>query len=102
MGFLARPVTADHTCHHAGHDEYADDDEGSLYHTSVPLILPSTMLIAIAEMNMPVSMYTRSMLEHVYAQPGTDGYDYYPEIKRSHTSIYATDVVSDRAVSTGL
>ena len=102
MGFLACPVTADHTCHHAGYNKYTDDYNSSLYHTSVPLILPSTMLIAMAEMNMPVSMYTRSMLEHVYAQPGTDGYDYYPEIKRSHTSIYATDVVLDRAVSTGL
>ena len=61
MGFLARPVTADHTCHHAGHDEYADDDEGSLHHMSVPLILPSTMLIAIAEMNIAVSMYNKSI-----------------------------------------
>ena len=61
MGFLARPVTADHTCHHAGHNKYADDDEGSLHHMSVPLIRPRTMLIAIAEMNIAVSMYTKSI-----------------------------------------
>ena len=61
MGFLARPVTADHTCHDAGHNKYTDDDEGSLHHMSVPLIRPSTTLIAIAEMNMPVSMYNKSI-----------------------------------------
>ena len=56
MGFLARPVTADYAGYGAGYDEYADDDEDGLHHISVPLILPSTMLIAIAEMNMPASM----------------------------------------------
>ena len=61
MGFLARPVTADHTCHHAGHNKYADDDDGSLHHMSVPLILPSISDIAMAEMNIAVSMYTKSI-----------------------------------------
>ena len=61
MGFLTRPVTADHTHDHAGHNKYADDYEGSLHHTSVPLILPRTMLIAMAEMNIAVSMYTKSI-----------------------------------------
>ena len=36
--------------------EYTDDYNSSLHHISVPLIRPSTMLIAIAEMNMPASM----------------------------------------------
>ena len=61
MGFLSRPVTADHTCHDAGHNKYTDDHDGSLHHMSVPLILPSTMLIAIAEMNIAVMMYNKSI-----------------------------------------
>jgi len=36
MGSLARPVTADHTHHDTGHDEYGDDHESSLDHSSVP------------------------------------------------------------------
>ena len=98
VGFLTRPVTADHTCYGARYDEYCNDHEGSFHHTSVPFNLPSISDTAIAVMNMPAMMYTRSMLEHVYAQPGTRGYYYDPEIKRSHTSIYATDVRLDRAV----
>ena len=61
MGFLARPVTADESCHGAGNDEYGNDDEDDLHHTSVPFNLPSTMLTAIAEMNTPASMYTKSI-----------------------------------------
>ena len=61
MGSLTRPVTADQTHHHTGYDEHRNDHEGSLHHTSVPLILPSTMLTAIAEMNMPAMMYTKSI-----------------------------------------
>lgn len=61
VGPLTRPVTADHTHHDAGHNKYRYDDEDDLDHSSVPLILPSMMLIAIAEMNMPVSMYNRSI-----------------------------------------
>ena len=61
MGSLARPVTADQTHDHTRHDEYAQYYEGSLHHISVPLILPSTMLTAIAVMNMPASMYTKSI-----------------------------------------
>ena len=61
MGFLTRPVTADHTHDHAGHNKYADAYDGSLHHMSVPLIRPRTMLIAIAEMNIAVSMYTKSI-----------------------------------------
>jgi hypothetical protein len=56
MGFLARPVTAHHAHDDAGTQEYCRDDECSLDHSSVPFILPSTMLIAMAEMNMPASM----------------------------------------------
>ena len=61
MGSLSRPVTADQAHDHAGHNKYTDDYEGSLHHMSVPLILPSTMLIAIAEMNIAVSMYNKSI-----------------------------------------
>lgn len=61
MGSLARPVTADHTHDHTRHDEYAQYDEDRLHHISVPCMLPSTMLTAIAEMNMPASMYIKSI-----------------------------------------
>jgi hypothetical protein len=56
MRFLTRPVTADHTHYDAGTDQHAHDYKSSLHHMSVPFILPSTTLIAIAEMNTPVSM----------------------------------------------
>ncbi len=36
MGFLTRPVTADHTHDDAGHSEHSNDYEGSLDHSSVP------------------------------------------------------------------
>ena len=61
VGSLARPVTADQTHDHTGYDEYAQYDEDGLHHASVPCMLPSTMLIAIAEMNRPASMYIKSM-----------------------------------------
>ena len=98
MRFLTRPVTADQSCYGAGDYEYCEYYQCSLHHMRVPLILPSTSDTAIAVMNMPAMMYTRSMLQHVYAQPGTERYYYDPEIERSHTSIYATDVGFDRAV----
>ena len=61
MGFLPRPVTGYEAHHDSGHDKYADDDEGSLHHASVPCMLPKTRAIMIAEMNMPAMMYTKSM-----------------------------------------
>jgi len=61
MGFLTRPVTTDYAHDDAGTDQHAHDDEHSLDHSSVPLILPSTMLIAMAEMNIAVMMYNKSM-----------------------------------------
>ena len=61
MGSLARPVTADQAHDHARHDQYAKDHDGGLHHMSVPLILPSMTLIAIAEMNTPASMYNKSI-----------------------------------------
>jgi hypothetical protein len=61
MGFLTRPVTADQSCYGAGHYEYGNDYEGSLHHMRVPLIRPSTSDTAIAEMNRPASMYTKSI-----------------------------------------
>ena len=56
MGFLTRPVTGYESCHGARDDEYTNDYEDSLHHTSVPLILPSISDTAIAVMNMPASM----------------------------------------------
>jgi len=56
MGFLARPVTGYETHDHARHDEYAQYDEDHFHYMSVPFVWPSTMLIAIAEMNRPASM----------------------------------------------
>ena len=38
MGFLTRPVTADHTRYHTGHHEYGNDHEDRLHHASVPLV----------------------------------------------------------------
>ena len=61
MGSLARPVTADHTHDDAGTDQYAEDDEGGLDHSSVPLMLPNTMAMTMAVTNMPVSMYNKSI-----------------------------------------
>ena len=75
MRFLARPVTADQSCYCAGNHEYSNDYEDRLYHISVPWILPNISDTAIAEMNMPAMMYTKSI-----------------------QSIYATDVGFDRAV----
>ena len=40
MGFLTRPVTADHTHDDAGHSEEQHDEYDSLYHASVPLAWP--------------------------------------------------------------
>ena len=59
--FLTRPVTADHTHHNSRDDQYAEYYEGSLHHASVPLVCPRYSAIAIAEMNMPVMMYTKSI-----------------------------------------
>ena len=61
MGFLTRPVTADEACYGARHDEYGNDYEGSFHHIRVPLILPSISDTAIAVMNTPASMYTKSI-----------------------------------------
>lgn len=56
MGFLTRPVTGYETCHGARDDEYAEYNERSLHHISVPLVWPRYSAIAIALMNMPVMM----------------------------------------------
>ena len=61
VGFLTRPVTGYGAQDHTGHDEYGNDYEGCLHHASVPFSLPNTMLTAIAEMNMPASMYIKSI-----------------------------------------
>ena len=79
MWFLARPVTGYQSCYGARHYKYGNDYEGSLHHASVPCRWPSIRLIAIAEMNMPAMMYTRSMLEHVDAKVYAHCYDHDPE-----------------------
>ena len=79
MGFLTRPVTADHTRYHTGHHEYGRDHEDRLHHASVPCVWPRIRLIAIAEMNMPEMMYTRSMLEYVDAKVYAHCYDNDPK-----------------------
>ena len=61
MGFLTRPVTGYEACYRARDDEYSKYYNDCLHHISVPLILPSTMLTAIAVMNMPAMMYTKSI-----------------------------------------
>ena len=61
MGFLTRPVTGYEACHGAGYNEYTDDYNSSLYHMSVPLILPSISDTVIAVMNTPAMMYTKSI-----------------------------------------
>ena len=61
MGFLTRPVTGYRAQDDAGDDEYGKYYKGSFHHIKVPFNLPSMMLTAIAEMNMPAMMYIKSM-----------------------------------------
>ena len=61
VGFLTRPVTADQSHHDARHSEEQDDEDRGLHHISVPCIRPSISDTAIAVMNMPASMYTKSI-----------------------------------------
>ena len=61
VGFLTRPVTADHTHDDPRNNEYCKYYECCLYHASVPLMCPRYSAMMIAEMNMPVSMYTKSI-----------------------------------------
>ena len=61
VGFLTRPVTADQSHDHARHSEDQDDYDCCFHMIKVPCSLPSIMLIAIAEMNMPVMIQNRSI-----------------------------------------
>ena len=61
VGFLPRPVTGYEACYRAGHNKYRNDDEGSFHHMSVPFNLPNISDTAIAVMNTPASMYTKSI-----------------------------------------
>ena len=61
VGFLTRPVTGNQSCYGARYDEYRNDYEGSLHHTSVPFTWPRYSAIAIALMNTPAMMYTKSI-----------------------------------------
>ena len=61
MGFLTRPVTGYESCYRARDDEYREYYADCLHHISVPLILPSISDTAIVVMNMPASMYTKSI-----------------------------------------
>ncbi len=53
---LPRPVTRNQTHYDAGTDNDRNDYEGSLDHSSVPLMLPSIIAITIAVTNIPVSI----------------------------------------------
>ncbi len=61
MGFLTRPVTGYGAHYDARYDKHTDDYNSSLHHMRVPFIRPSTSDTAIAEMNRPASMYTKSI-----------------------------------------
>jgi len=61
MGFLTRPVTGNYAHDHTGHSEEQHYEYDGLYHASVPLMWPRYSAMMIAEMNMPVSMYTKSI-----------------------------------------
>jgi len=61
MGSLTRPVTGYGAHDDARDHEHTDDYEGSLHHATVPCVLPKTRAIMIAEMNMPASMYNKSI-----------------------------------------
>ena len=56
MRVLPRPVTRNQTHYDAGTDDDRNDYEGSLDHSSVPLMLPSIIAITIAVTNIPVSI----------------------------------------------
>ena len=58
---LPRPVTRNQTHYDAGTDDDRNDYEGSLDHSSVPCVLPSTTAMTTAATNMPVMMYTKSI-----------------------------------------
>jgi hypothetical protein len=61
MGFLTCPVGGHQTHDHARHSEDQDDYNCCFHMIRVPCSRPSIMLIAIAEMNMPVMIHTRSI-----------------------------------------
>ncbi len=61
VGFLTRPVTADKSHHDARHSEEQDDEDSGLHMISVPCILPSMRLIAMAVMNRPAMIQTMSI-----------------------------------------
>ena len=61
MGSLARPVTTDRAHDDARTHEHGHDHESSVHDSMVPLIVPNTSAMTTAEMNMPVSMYNKSI-----------------------------------------
>ena len=92
VGFLTRPVTADHTHDHTRHSEDQHYEDQGLHMIKVPCRVPSMRLIAIAEMNMPAMIQTMSMLPHVYAEIDADRDHQYPECQvGSHSNIYAVN-----------
>ena len=61
MGSLARPVTTDRAHDDARTHEHGHDHQCSVHDSMVPLIVPNTSAMTTAEMNMPVSMYNKSI-----------------------------------------
>ena len=61
VGFLTRPVTADHTHYDSGQCEEKHYENDGLHMIKVPCIRPSIRAIAIAEMNMPAMIHARSI-----------------------------------------
>ena len=61
VGFLTRPVRGYQSHYHTGHNEYGNDYDGGLHMISVPCILPSMRLIAMAVMNRPAMIQTMSI-----------------------------------------
>ena len=62
VGFLTRPVTGNCAHDHSGQDEDQDDYNSSFHMISVPCILPSIRLMAMALMNMPAMIHTMSII----------------------------------------
>ena len=75
MGFLTRPVTADQSHYDARHSEDEEYYDCCFHMIRVPCSLPSMRLIAIAEMNMPAMIHTRSIISMPI----------FPRAQRSHS-----------------
>ena len=62
MGFLTRPVGGHYAHDHTRQCEDQDDYNCCFHMIKVPCSLPSIRLMAIAEMNMPAMIHTKSII----------------------------------------